>query len=101
LPIILESGSLLERCGMVVQGIASVAFHSTGSPIAKMVDIHLRNIIAPTLILYEIVYFRSWKPLFFGIFAFSQYMNGIFNNTEHALLVHLPVFIGFLCLRAT
>jgi hypothetical protein len=62
------------------------------------VDIGLRNVLAPTFCILEAVSRNNWWPLACGAFAMLHFASGVFSEVEHAMLLHLPVMIGFFCM---
>lgn len=97
-PALFGYGSVVERVGMMIQGIVSVAFHSTGNETAMRADVALRNLMAPAFCLWEIYANANWIPAILGLFSAAHYVSGVFTEREHALFLHLPVSIGlFLC----
>ena len=99
IPAIFGFSGLWSRVGMVLQGIASILYHSTGNHCAFWWDTWLRNLLGPSFILLDICIHGNWWPLAFGIFAVLHYTSGVFTVFEHALLVHFPVMIGFFLLN--
>lgn len=95
LPAFLGYSAPWSRLAMVAQGITSVWYHSTGRPDAFWWDMWLRNLFGPSFVILDIVAHGNWRPLIFGVFAVLHYASGVFTEIEHALLVHLPVMIGF------
>lgn len=95
IPAILGVGGSWSRTAMVAQGVASVWYHSTGNSNAYLWDTWLRNILGPSFVLFDIFVHANWYPLLFGLFAVLHFVSGVFTAAEHALLVHLPVMIGF------
>lgn len=95
LPATLSGAGPWSRLAMVAQGIASIWYHSTGNLGAFWWDTWLRNILAPSFVILDVILHRNWWPLALGVFAMLQFSSGVFTVFEHALLVHLPVMIGF------
>ena len=94
LPALFGFAGPWARLAMVVQGAASIWYHSTGRRDALWWDKWIRNILGPIFVLIDAAR-GNLLPLYCAAFAGLQFASGVFNEIEHALLVHLPVMIGF------
>ena len=94
IPSVLSTAGPWSRLAMAAQGVASVWYHSTGNSDAFWWDTWLRNILAPFFVIIDVAH-GNWWPLALGAFAALQFASGVFTAVEHALLVHLPIMIGF------
>ena len=83
---------------MILVSLSSIIYHSTGNLIALKIDYFIRNIFGAIFSIYSISIGNVW-PIIYGAIAILGYQNNQINqinkNINHALFVHIPVFLGF------
>ena len=83
---------------MIFVSLSSIVYHSTGNLIALKIDYFIRNIFGAIFSIYSISIGNVW-PIIYGAIAILGYqenqINRHFDNKNHALFVHMPVFLGF------
>lgn len=89
----------LAGIAMIIVSISSIIYHSTGNLMARTIDETIRNIFGPIFSLYAIV-IGNLYPIMYGVISILGYhrncsVGGAEANINHALFVHLPVFLGF------
>ena len=90
----------IAGAAMIIVSISSIIYHSTGNLLAREIDEWIRNIFGPVFSLYAIV-IDNLYPIMYGTISMLGYhrncsgAGGRMANINHALFVHLPVFLGF------
>jgi hypothetical protein len=83
---------------MILVSVSSIVYHSTGNLIARHIDESIRNFFGAIFSIYAILIGNMW-PIIYGAIAILGYQNNQINqinkNINHALFVHMPVFLGF------
>jgi len=84
---------------MIIVSISSIIYHSTGNQIARTIDETIRNIFGAIFSLYAII-IGNLYPIIYGAISMLGYHRNSGTdlytaNINHALFVHLPVFLGF------
>lgn len=98
--ILYNKNNYLKFAGfsMIFVSLSSIVYHSTGNLIALKIDYFIRNIFGAIFSIYSISIGNVW-PIIYGAIAILGYqenqINRHFDNKNHALFVHMPVFLGF------
>lgn len=102
--IILFNQNKYLGMSMIIVSLSSIIYHSTGNVIARNIDAYIRNFFGSIFSIYAILIGNVW-PIIYGAIAILGYQKNTiipqeqFNhknkNLNHALFVHIPVFLGF------